>query len=86
MSEIGFHDFSSNTMACLFSRIEYTATSPTNKPGLVFLCTWGIHLYLDQVWADDGAAPGIDSVYLNTALYPVFCISCWTRLIWLYRS
>lgn len=48
--------------------------------------TRGIHLYLDLDWADDGAAPGIDSVYLNTAFYPVFCISCWTRLIWLYRS
>lgn len=50
---IGFHYFSSNTTTCLFSRIESTATIPTNKPGVVFLGTWGILLYLDQVWADD---------------------------------
>lgn len=73
---IGFHYFSSNTEACLFSRIESTATIPTNKPGVVLLGMRGIRLYLDQVWADDGAAPGIDLVYLNTAFYPVFCISC----------
>lgn len=83
---IGFHYFSSNTTACLFSRVESTATIPTNKPGVVLLGTRDILLYLDQVWADDGAAPGIDLVYLNTAFYPVFCISCWTRLIRLYRS
>lgn len=59
---------------------------PANKPGLVLFRSWGILLYLDQVWADDGAAPGIESVYLNTVFYPVFCISCWTRLIRLYRS
>lgn len=29
---IGFHYFSSNTTACLFSWIESTATIPTNKP------------------------------------------------------
>lgn len=82
-----FDYISSNTLACLFSRIESAATIPTNKVGLVLLWgTWGIILYLDQVWADDGAAPGIDLVYLNTAFYPVFYISCWTRLIRLYRS
>lgn len=83
---IGFHYVSSNTTTCLFSRIESTATIPTNKPGVVLLGTRDILLYLDQVWADDSAAPGIDLVYLNTAFYPVFCISCWTRLIRLYRS
>lgn len=83
---IVFHYFSSNTTACLFSRIESAAAIPTNKPGLVLLCTWGFLLYLDLVWADDGAATGIELVYLNTAFYPVFCISCWTRFIRLYRS
>lgn len=73
--------------SCLFSGIEMAATIPTNKTGLVLLWgTQGILLYLDLDWADDGAAPGIDSVYLNTTFYPVFCISCWTRLIRLYRS
>lgn len=78
---------SSNTQACLYNGIEMAATIPTNKEGLVLLWgTRGILLYLDLDWADDGAAPGIDSVYLNTTFYPVFCISCWTRLIRLYRS
>lgn len=78
---------SSNTLSCLFSGIEMAATIPTNKAGLVLLWgTQGILLYLDLDWADDGAAPGIDSVYLKTTFYPVFCISRWTRLIRLYRS
>lgn len=59
---------------------------PENKAGLVLFRSRGILLYLDQVWADDGAAPGIGLVYLNTVFYPVFCISCWARLTRLYRS
>lgn len=87
---IGFHYLWLN--AVISKRPVYLAwlhlqpLLPENKLGLVLFSSWGILLYLDQVWADDGAAPGIESVYLNTVFYPVFCISCWTRLTRLYRS